>query len=379
MVKSLILVCCLCSVAQGQNIWISESEIMQLPTSGSAWENVFDDAQNNLNPDLGDPGNDSDVYCYAKALVYVRTGEESYRQDVIQGITDAIGTHGGSVRYLGLGLLGYIIAGDLVRLPTAIDNAWREYLTDVRFWIPSDESRDLLTVHEERPNNWGTTAGASRLALALYIGDTSDFNRGVDVYLGFLDGSWPHDYGDDCWREGVSPPQGINPVGHEWAGCIPDDQRRSGCPPDVECGNYPRSGSAGTIAQALIIQRNSSVDSWGHEDAAVLRSFQFIEDNGCGWPGDDEWQPWLVNWAYGTDFTAVDSPRHGKNMGYTDWTHSSGEGGYCGDGTIDPGETCDNCPADVDPCGECAEDVNGDGEVGIEDWLQVLRAWGPCQ
>lgn len=339
-----------------QGIWISEAEIMQLPMSGSAWENVFDDAQNNLNPNLGDPGNDSDVYVYAKALVYVRTGEESYRQDVINGITNVIGTEGGSVRYLGLGLLGYIIAADLVGLPIGLDATFQAYLAAVRFWIPSDESRDLIEVHEERPNNWGTTSGASRLALALYIGDTVDFERGVEVFVGFLDGSWPHDYGDDCWRVGVDPPQGINPVGHEWAGCVPDDQRRGGCPPgEVGCENYVRSGSAGTIAQALIIMRQLGIQIWLHENSAILRSFQFVEDNGCGWPGDDEWQPWLVNWAYGSSFTAVESPRHGKSMGYTDWTHG------------------------LDPPGECDEDLDGDGEVGIADFLQMLSAWGPCQ
>lgn len=373
------------AAASAVPIWISPARIMELPTSGPAWDQVLSDAQNSLNPDLGDPGNDSDVHAYAKALVYVRTGEASYRDDVLAGIADAIGTEGGSVRYLGLGLLGYIIAGDLVGLPPALDADWRAYLAEVRF-DDLGESRNLIEVHEERPNNWGTTAGASRLALALYIGDTEDFDRGVQVFTGYIDGSWPHDYGPDCWREGISPPQGINPVGHEWAGCLPDDQRRQGndpgCPPDdVGCENYVRSNLAGLIAQALIIQRQTGLDTWAHEDAAIRRAYQFIADHGCGWPGDDEWQPWLVNWVYGTDFTAVEAPRHGKSMGYTDWTHGDGAPGgpFCGDGNIDPGETCENCPADVGPCASCASDVTGDGIVGIEDFLQVLDDWGPCQ
>ena len=100
---------------------------------------------------------------------------------------------------------------------------------------------------------------------------------------------------------------------------------------------------------------------------------------GCGWPGDDEWQPWLVNWAYGTDFTAVDSPRHGKNMGYTDWTHGGPAEPFCGDGNIDAGEDCVNCPSDVGPCLSCPADIDGDGEVGIVDFLTLLDDWGPCE
>ena len=38
--------------------------------------------------------------------------------------------------------------------------------------------------------------------------------------------------------------------------------------------------------------------------------------------GDDIWQPWLVNAVYGTDFPVESPTDPGKNMGWTDWTHS---------------------------------------------------------
>ncbi|MHC4320257.1 MAG: WD40/YVTN/BNR-like repeat-containing protein, partial [Planctomycetota bacterium] len=55
-----------------------------------------------------------------------------------------------------------------------------------------------------------------------------------------------------------------------------------------------------------------------------------------------------------------------------------------------------DCPADVDgdgavgvtdflqllaawgPCPECPEDIDGDGTVGVLDFLELLAAWGPC-
>ncbi len=59
----------------------------------------------------------------------------------------------------------------------------------------------------------------------------------------------------------------------------------------------------------------------------------------------------------------------------------------CGNGNADPGEDCASCPADV-PCGPgedcvagvcepgCAADLDGDGMVGIGDFLIVLGFWG---
>ncbi len=58
----------------------------------------------------------------------------------------------------------------------------------------------------------------------------------------------------------------------------------------------------------------------------------------------------------------------------------------CGNGVTDPGEDCETCPADI-PCPagttcvnglcECPWDIDGDGNVGINDFLDLLGAWGP--
>ena len=57
----------------------------------------------------------------------------------------------------------------------------------------------------------------------------------------------------------------------------------------------------------------------------------------------------------------------------------------CGNGVVDPGEDCASCAADV-PCPagtacvnglcECPWDIDGDGMVGITDFLALLGAWG---
>ena len=48
------------------------------------------------------------------------------------------------------------------------------------------DGRTLISTHEERPNNWGTAAGASRMAVALYLGDTTQLERCAQVFHGWL-------------------------------------------------------------------------------------------------------------------------------------------------------------------------------------------------
>jgi hypothetical protein len=55
----------------------------------------------------------------------------------------------------------------------------------------------------------------------------------------------------------------------------------------------------------------------------LLRAAGFLY--GINWPatGDDGWQPWLLNAAYGKNFPTSQSGVTGKNMGFTSWTHAA--------------------------------------------------------
>jgi hypothetical protein len=48
------------------------------------------------------------------------------------------------------------------------------------------DGRTLISTHEQRPNNWGTHAGASRVAASAHIGDDADVARAAAVFKGFL-------------------------------------------------------------------------------------------------------------------------------------------------------------------------------------------------
>jgi hypothetical protein len=195
------------------------------------------------------------------------------------------------------------------------------------------DSKTLQSTHEIRPNNWGTHAGASRAAVAFYLGDRSELDRTATVFRGWLGDRSTYagfKYGDLDWQSDPSAPVAINPVGathegHSIDGVLPDDQRRAGgfvWPPQRE--NYVWEGLQGALAQAIILHR-AGYDVWNWEDRALFRAVRWLHEE-ANFPaeGDDSWQPHVVNHFYGTDFPAPVPSRSGKNVGFTDWTFGPG-------------------------------------------------------
>lgn len=314
-----------------QGIWTSAHELASLPTSGAAWNSLLAVADEPAGtPDVSDQDDDTDVRVLAKALVFARTGQQAYRAQVVEACWKAIGTEvGGRTLALGRNLAPYVIAADLVGLPADVDQAFRSWLYVCLSEVL--EGRTLRSTHEDRANNWGTHAGASRVAAAVYLGDQPELERCAEVFKGWLgdrDSYAGFDYGDLDWQADPTKPVGINPAGatkggHSIDGVLPDDQRRSGgftWPPPKE--NYVWEALQGALVQAVILHR-AGYDVWDWEDEALLRAAQWLHDE-CEYPasGDDTWLPHVINHYYGTSFPAPAPSNAGKNMGWTDWTHS---------------------------------------------------------
>ncbi|MHC4082546.1 MAG: alginate lyase family protein [Planctomycetota bacterium] len=370
----------------GLGIWITPQELATLTTEGPAWEELIEEANEPAGiPNISDAKDDTDVRTMAKALVFARTGEEAYRQEVIQTCLAAIGTEvGGRTLALGRNLLGYVIAADLVELPPEADAVFRAWLDQVRY--EDLDGRTLISTHEDRPNNWGTVAGACRMAAAVYLGDTDDLHAAAMVFKGWLGDREAYagfDYGELWWEADPDEPVGINRAsatiqGHSVDGALPDDQRRGGpfqWPPPHE--NYVYSALQGSVAQAEILHRQG-YDAWNWEDRAMLRAFQWLH-NQAHYPaeGDDEWQPHLVNFRYGTLLPAPTPARHGKNAGWTDWTHASCNADLDGDGFVGAPDFLGVLATwGTDPGGP--PDFDRNGVVRIDDVLALLARWGPC-
>ncbi|MFL5805314.1 MAG: DNRLRE domain-containing protein [Roseiflexaceae bacterium] len=319
-----------------KGIWISAAELAQLPMSGPAWQQLKAAADDSLgSPNIADQNSDHDVNTLAVALVYARTGNASYRAKAANAILSAIGTEaGGRTLALGRNLVAYIIAADLIDLKSynaAGDQQFRAWLSAVR--KANLDGKTLISTHEGRPNNWGTHAGASRVAADMYLGDTADLTRAATVFKGWLGDRAAYagfDYGDTSWQADPSKPVGVNPAGaaksgHVIDGALPDDMRRGCSFTWAPCPTvYPWEAMQGATVQARLLSR-AGYDVWNWQNRAMLRATQFLynlnQEVGGWWAqSDDEWQPWIINKAYGSNFPAVSPAGTGKNMGWTDWT-----------------------------------------------------------
>src|SRR5919107_1986618 len=277
-------------------------------------------------------------------LLPTATGEGAYRAKAVAGVLAAIGTEvGGRTLALGRNLVAYVVAADLVNLDDADAGGgarFRAWLSAVR--TETLDGGTLISTHERRPNNWGTHAGASRVAADAYLGDRADLDRAAAVFRGWTGERATYagfDFGDLSWQIDPLRPVGVNPspaptlLGLDLGGALPEEMRR-GCvlqlPPCAT--NYPWGALAGATVQAQLLVRQG-FDAWAWGNQALRRATQFLWDldgRFGGWwaASDDGFVPALVDAAYGATFPVDASAGPGKNMGFTAWTHARpGSGG----------------------------------------------------
>lgn len=342
-------------------MWISPAELKRLPRRGIAWEQVKSAADGGLgSADVADQNSHHDVRTLAVALVYARTGDSRYREKAAAAISSAIGTErGGTVLALARNLLSYVVAAQLIDLrqydPPA-DKRFRAWLEEVRNEpLASDpvERQTLVELHERGASNGGGMAGASRVAIAAYLGDEQDIARAARVMKGWLgDRSaypgipapefGPEDigkglrfggYNDDLsWQLDPSMPVGVDPKGavkdgHSIDGALPDDMRRGGpfqWPPEYT--QYPREALSGYVAMAELLYRQG-YDVYEWSDRALLRATRFLWRLDREFPGEGWWEAdipiyWIINYRYHTHFPVVARTAIGRNVGWTSWTHA---------------------------------------------------------
>lgn len=317
-------------------IWIGPNELAQLPASGPAWENLLRAANQSLgSPNLSDQDDPTNVLVMAKALVFARLKKEKYRREVATALRALVSQNtenAGRTLALGRELIAYVIAADLIGLRSynaTLDNKFRKRLRELR--SKTLEGRTLISTHEERANNWGTHAGASRIAIAAYLNDRAELKRCAQVLRGWLGDREAYSgfkFGGLIWQADSTRPVGVNPKnakrnGHSIDGVLPEEQRRAGgftWPPQKE--NYVYEALQGALVQAVLLRR-AGYEVWNWRDRALLRAFQWL-DHEAHFPatGDDTWQIHLINHFYHTDFPATIPSVPGKNVGWTDWTHN---------------------------------------------------------
>jgi Alginate lyase len=306
----------------GRFLIIDRARLLELPTSGRAWDNLRSWASQTATPNIADQDDKSDTRTLAKALSAVRT--DTGLDEVRSILARVPGTErGGRTLALGRGLGAYVLAADLVGYR---DPAFVAWVDSVR--TETLDGRTLISTHEVRPNNWGTHAGASRIAADLYLGDEDDLERAATVFRGWLgerDRYAGFKYGDLSWQADPAHPVGVNPFratrdGFDLDGVLPDDLRRGGSFPTIGAAgiSYTWEAMQGVMLATLLLRRNGypNVILWA--DAAVRRAYA-RSDRLATPTSDDEWQPWVANELFGDGYPAKFGATPGKGFGFTDW------------------------------------------------------------
>jgi Alginate lyase len=321
------------------SVLISDAAIAALPTSGSAWSSLkaYADASDGT-PDIADQDSANDVHTLAEALVYARTGAASYRTRALANLKGAVGTEvGGRSLALARNLPSYVIAADLIDLrlvdPAFDSNVFRPWLRTTLSETMSD-GKSIRQIHEQRPNNWGTHAGAARAAVAVYLGDRTELARTAQVFRGWLGDRSVYagfKYGSLSWQANPAAPVAIDLAGTgatasgTWVnlnGALPEEMRRGGTLqwPPLYTG-YPWEAMQGAILQAEILD-HAGYDTWSWSNNALQRAATYLY-RVVQWPavGDDTWQPWLIDARTGAALPRPSTTRPGKNFGFTDWLY----------------------------------------------------------
>jgi hypothetical protein len=326
---------------------MSKADFMALPTNGPAWDALVTWANDPAGePDLTDQDNRHGVITLASALVYARTGEALYGERARSQIMAAVGTEregaNNSILALGRQLGAYVFAADFIKLSGSDGERFRAWLDDIRTRELGGHGRwtSLTATHEDAPQNWGSFAGASRIAASLYLGDTEDVSRAAQVLRGFLgDRSAYSGFQDvEGARSWACDPQRYTPVnppcsrdGVDLDGAIVRDVDRGGnlkWPPGRAGIGYTLESLQGLTVQAELLSVNGYGDAWTWSDQAIKRAAGLVtrsgEAGGLTWNRSEVsyYVPWFLNARYGLDLP-TEPAGIGRVFGFTDWLYGS--------------------------------------------------------
>ncbi len=317
-------------LARDASLWLTADELEKLPTSGPAWDSMVAFAEEDWGPiDIDDNNGVHDVHTLAGALVAARTSDQAMTARVREALRLVPNAHIGGLLPLARNLSGYVIAADVLGYHDPAFDEWLTSLLD-RDIEGRAGIRSLRESAMADPSNHGTHARASVLAIGLYLHDDALVSTMAERFHDWLGRSsegfvWKERY----WQADPGAPVGINRAGAEIDGfdvdgVLPEEQRRSGgFTVDPPKEGYVWEALQGVTVTADLLDR-AGYSAWEWEDQAILRAFRWLYDvDDFPAEGDDTWQPWVVNAAYGTNFPAATPTLPGKNMGFTDWNRPS--------------------------------------------------------
>jgi hypothetical protein len=336
-------------------MWISKSELLSLPTSGSAWDNMRSIAYGDWGTaNLKDQGNEHDINLLAGALVYARTGDPALRSKVRDGIIAAKRSLDESSEWqtrsgvlaAGRQLGAYVISADLINLKNydaSADNEFRSWLTTIRTTNIGTHGRwkAITFTCENSAANWGTFACASRIAASIYLGDTADVDRAASIIRAFFgersaypanapgkNGYFEHNANfQSSWACNDATWTGINPAcaksGINIDGVLVEDASRGGgcCVLQGDGMMYSWEALQGLFVSAELLYRTGRYgDPYSWSNQALKRAVDFMQRSGWGITKPATYVPWMANARYGTSYPSS-STFDGRIMSWGDWLY----------------------------------------------------------
>ena len=336
-------------------MWISNSELLSLPTSGSAWDNMSSTAYGNWGKaNLRNQGSDHAINTLAGALVYARKNDASLRSKVRDGIIAAKQSFDESSEWKtkngvlasGRQIGAYVIAADLIDLENyddTADNEFREWLRIIRTTNVGTHGRwkSITYTCENSSGNWSTFACASRIAASIYLGDTADVDRSASIIRAFfgergfypedapgIDGYFEHTGGyQSSWACNDAAWTGINPAcvksGINIAGALVEDASRGGrcCTLQGDGIMYSWEALQGLFVSTELLYRTGNYDDpYDWSDQALKRAMDHMQRNGWGITKPATYVPWMANARYGTSYPSPPTAG-GRIMSWGDWVY----------------------------------------------------------
>lgn len=317
-------------------IWISQSELTELPTFGPAWDSVVSAANSAWgSADLTDNNSDHDIMVLAGALVAARTDDAAMRSKVISGIHSLEDSGFARVLEMARNLPGYVIAADVINLlevDPSTDGWFRGFVADLRT-KPLEGHGGGQSLRETAmfsTNNWGSRARAAMVAIDLYLGETADLEEIVIAERGYLGEAVNHqlNFTDTDWHADPGSRAGVNRRGatiqeHDVDGVIPEDQRRTGAFKwPAQAGDYPWGALQGESMACAMLYRAGLMSFRAGDDALARAAGWLFNVNSNPPSGDDTPTTWIINRYAGTTFPTT-AAANGKGIAWTDWTHAT--------------------------------------------------------
>lgn len=329
-------------------VWISDTEIAALPTSGAAWNSIVGAASGATaaGADVGNQDSTHDVATLAAALYTARTGLQ--RDRAVAALTGAIGTEEGA-RWLAIGrnLGAYVIAADLLDIRSGPIYDWlANFLNRTLRQNNSDTQGTLREAVWNSGSNASAQQGFAHVALAVYADSASELAWGWNGYRRYAgDRSSPRTLtsNDDSWQFVAGDPVGIQDPGAtrngiRLDGAIGNDMSRGGSfrwPPGYT--QYPWVGLAGAVP-AMVVFENAGHPACSIVQSAIKRAADYLyflrtETGKVDWYDTSRWAyiKHLINTAYGVNHPVGYPTGSGQTAGFTDWTHPT-QASVCGAG-----------------------------------------------